>query len=71
MDGVAIASAISLVGALVKEALAINELISKAQAENRDITDEEWAALELAQTEAHNELRASIAKREQDELAGD
>lgn len=71
MTGVEIGTAISLVGALVKEALAIQELIAKAQSENRDITDEEWASLDLAQTKAHNELRASIAAREQDESSGD
>lgn len=71
MTGVEIGTAISIASALIKEALIINELIKKAQAENRDITEEEWASLDLAQKEAHEELRASIEARELDEASAD
>lgn len=71
MIGVEVKFALSLAGALVEQAFRINELIKKAQNEKRDITKEEWASLDLAQHSAHNELSASIEKREQDELAGD
>ena len=71
MTGIEIGSAISIAGALLKEALAINELIKKAQTEKRDITPKEWASLDLAQKEAHSALSASIEARELDEVSGD
>ena len=64
MSGVELGTAVTLLTQLIGEAYKLNQIIIKARAEKRDITEEEWATLDGAQKKAHDELTASIEKRD-------
>lgn len=71
MNAIGITTAITLVSQLIGEAYKLNQIIVNARAEDRDITKEEWSTLDIAQKDAHDDLLASIERREVDEVSGD
>lgn len=64
MNGITLGTAVTLLSQLIGEAYKLNQIIERARAEDRDITDAEWATLDSAQKKAHDELRASIKDRD-------
>lgn len=64
MTGVELGTAVTLLSKLIGEAYKLNQIIINARAENRNITDAEWATLDSAQKKAHDDLTASIEARD-------
>ena len=68
MNSVTTVAAIELLFTFLSKTVELSELIKKARNENRDITQEEWNMLDLAQAEAHSKLKDSIEQRKNNPL---